>query len=56
MQTAPWSPVFTGYDGEQNVQVADFWFAIGMPDCGPMQMWPIYHYYMVWLLCECIGR
>lgn len=42
--TAVWSPLFTGYDGEQNVQVKDFRFAIGLPDCGPMQMWPIHHY------------
>ncbi|KAJ6639547.1 putative G-protein coupled receptor Mth-like 5 [Pseudolycoriella hygida] len=39
-----WQPIFTGYDGRDNVQVGEFWFAVGVPDCGPMQMWPVYHY------------
>lgn len=39
-----WDPVFTGYNGQDNVQVGEFKFVIGMPDCGPLQLWPIYHY------------
>lgn len=42
--------MFTGLDGQENVQVAEFYFAIGLPDCGPLQMWPIYHYPTVSLL------
>lgn len=39
-----WSPVFTDYNGDANVQVPDFYFAVGIPECGRMQMWPIYYY------------
>ena len=42
--SAVWDPVFTGYNGQDNVQVGDFKFVIGMPDCGPLQLWPVYHY------------
>lgn len=42
-----WQPIFTGYDGRENVQVEEFYYAIGVPDCGPMQMWPVYHYQTV---------
>lgn len=41
---ASWSPTFTGYNGQEDVQVGDYKFVIGMPDCGPLQQWPIYHY------------
>lgn len=39
-----WSPVFTDYNGDSNVQVKDFYLAVGVPECGRMQMWPIYYY------------
>lgn len=42
--TGVWDPVFTGYNGQDNVQVGDFKFVIGSPDCGPLQLWPIFHY------------
>ncbi|XP_055712642.1 probable G-protein coupled receptor Mth-like 5 [Phlebotomus papatasi] len=42
--SGPWAPIFTGYNGEENVQVAEWRYIIGLPDCGPLQMWPIYHY------------
>lgn len=48
--TEPWSPIFTGADGMQNIQVPSFWFAVGIPQCGQKQMWPIYHYPTVSLL------
>lgn len=37
-----WSPIFTGFDGKPNVQVPGFWFAVGIPQCGRHQMWPVY--------------
>lgn len=39
-----WSPVFTESNGVGNVQVPSFYFAVGLPKCGRMQMWPIYYY------------
>lgn len=39
-----WKPVFTGYNGQGNVQVSDYKFLVGTPECGPIQQWPIYHY------------
>lgn len=42
--TGRWFPVFTDYDGDGNVQVPNFYFAVGVPECGRMQMWPIYYY------------
>uniref|UniRef100_A0A6P4E612 Probable G-protein coupled receptor Mth-like 5 isoform X1 n=1 Tax=Drosophila rhopaloa TaxID=1041015 RepID=A0A6P4E612_DRORH len=36
-------PVFTSNGGKQNT-AALFKFVIGIPNCGSMQMWPIYHY------------
>lgn len=41
--SGPWSPIFTDYHGNQNVQVKDFWFAIGIPQCGNRQMFTIHH-------------
>lgn len=41
--TVAWSPIFTGYDGQTNVQVPGFWFAVGIPKCNQKQMWPIYN-------------
>lgn len=38
-----WSPIFTDYNGVSNVQVADFWFAIGIPQCGNRQIFTINH-------------
>lgn len=40
---AEWSPTFTGYEGKQNVKVDEYRYLIGNPDCGKMQMWPVYH-------------
>ncbi|XP_017062120.1 probable G-protein coupled receptor Mth-like 5 isoform X2 [Drosophila ficusphila] len=42
-ETDYFQPMFTSYEGEQNRQV-DYKFVIGIPNCGSMQMWPIYHY------------
>ncbi|CAD6991439.1 unnamed protein product [Ceratitis capitata] len=36
-------PMFTNYQGVHNVPVK-FKFVIGIPACGTMQSWPIYHY------------
>ncbi|XP_050316893.1 probable G-protein coupled receptor Mth-like 5 [Bactrocera neohumeralis] len=36
-------PMFTDYQGVHNVPVK-FKFVIGIPACGTMQSWPIYHY------------
>ncbi|XP_067636934.1 probable G-protein coupled receptor Mth-like 5 isoform X2 [Eurosta solidaginis] len=36
-------PMFTNYQGVHNVDVK-FKFVIGIPACGTMQTWPIYHY------------
>ncbi|XP_017468598.1 PREDICTED: probable G-protein coupled receptor Mth-like 5 isoform X1 [Rhagoletis zephyria] len=36
-------PMFTNYQGVHNVPVK-FKFVIGIPACGTMQTWPIYHY------------
>lgn len=38
-----WSPIFTDYNGRSNIQVPDYWFAVGIPECGQRQMWPISH-------------
>lgn len=40
---AIWSPTFTGYDGRINVKVDGYQYLIGLPDCGKMQMWPVYN-------------
>ncbi|XP_039491440.1 probable G-protein coupled receptor Mth-like 5 isoform X2 [Drosophila santomea] len=42
-ETNYFQPMFTSYGGEQNRPV-NFKFVIGIPNCGSMQMWPIYHY------------
>ncbi|XP_020813667.1 probable G-protein coupled receptor Mth-like 5 isoform X2 [Drosophila serrata] len=42
-ETDYFQPMFTSYGGEQNRHVS-FKFVIGIPNCGSMQMWPIYHY------------
>ncbi|XP_001359641.4 probable G-protein coupled receptor Mth-like 5 isoform X2 [Drosophila pseudoobscura] len=42
-QTDYFQPMFTSYGGDQNRPVR-FKFIIGIPNCGSMQMWPIYHY------------
>lgn len=42
--TDTWEPIFTSEVGEMNVNVQDFKFVIGLPDCGGMQMWPVYQY------------
>ncbi|XP_075145336.1 G-protein coupled receptor Mth-like 5 [Haematobia irritans] len=36
-------PMFTSYGGEHNMPVK-YKFVIGLPACGSMQTWPIYHY------------
>ncbi|XP_041674703.1 probable G-protein coupled receptor Mth-like 5 isoform X2 [Drosophila eugracilis] len=36
-------PMFTSYGGEKDISTK-FKFVIGIPNCGSMQMWPIYHY------------
>lgn len=36
-------PMFTSYSGEHNIPVK-YKFVIGIPGCGSMQTWPIYHY------------
>lgn len=41
--TAEWEPEFTGYDGTLKVKVNEYKYMIGRPDCGKMQMWPVYH-------------
>lgn len=38
-----WSPIFTDYSGKANVQVPEFWFAIGIPQCGNRQIFTINH-------------
>lgn len=43
--TDTFEPIFTAVDtGEPNVNIADYKFLIGYPDCKSMQMWPIYQY------------
>ncbi|KPU72740.1 uncharacterized protein Dana_GF23058, isoform B [Drosophila ananassae] len=42
-ETEFFKPMFTSYEGLQNMPV-DFKFVIGIPNCGSLQMWPIYHY------------
>lgn len=43
--TDTFEPIFTAVDtGEPNVNIADYKFIIGYPDCKSMQMWPIYQY------------
>lgn len=49
-----WSPIFTDYNGAGNVQVPEFYFAVGIPECGRMQMWPIYYYPSVGLITNLI--
>lgn len=44
--------MFTSYEGLQNMPV-DFKFVIGIPNCGSLQMWPIYHYLGV-SFCQCV--
>lgn len=41
--TGVWSPMFTGEDGQSNVQLPGFKLVIGIPQC-PRQLWSIYHY------------
>lgn len=41
--TELWSPMFTGEDGQSNVQLPGFTFIFGIPKC-PRQPWSIYHY------------
>lgn len=38
-----WSPLFTGEDGQSNVQLPGFRLIIGIPQC-TRQLWSIYHY------------
>lgn len=35
--------MFTGYEGKQHVKVDEYKYLIGLPDCGKMQMWGVYH-------------
>ncbi|XP_030376025.1 probable G-protein coupled receptor Mth-like 5 [Scaptodrosophila lebanonensis] len=42
-ETDYFQPMFTSYSGDQNMPV-HFKFVIGVPNCGSMQMWPIFHY------------
>jgi G protein-coupled receptor Mth (Methuselah protein) len=41
--TGVWSPLFTGEDGQSNVQIPGFKLITGIPQC-PRQLWSIYHY------------
>ncbi|XP_069675216.1 probable G-protein coupled receptor Mth-like 5 [Periplaneta americana] len=41
--TGLWSPMFTGEDGQSNLQLSGFKLVIGIPHC-QRQLWPIYHY------------
>lgn len=43
MIAAEWEPTFTGYEGKLNVKVDEYKYLIGLPDCGEMQMWDVYH-------------
>ncbi|CAG9821362.1 unnamed protein product [Phaedon cochleariae] len=38
-----WRPLFTTEKGATNLQ-KNYSLVIGLPDCGHMQLWPIYHY------------
>ena len=40
---AEWKPKFTGYEGKLNVRVDEYRYTIGLPDCGKMQMWGVFH-------------
>lgn len=43
--TATFEPIFTSAEsGQSNVNIVDYKFVLGMPDCKSMQMWPIYQY------------
>ncbi|KAH1007750.1 probable G-protein coupled receptor Mth-like 5 [Dendroctonus ponderosae] len=42
-KTNQWHPLFTSEIGKPNLQV-NHRLIIGMPNCGHMQLWPIYHY------------
>ncbi|CAG9762604.1 unnamed protein product [Ceutorhynchus assimilis] len=42
-ETYQWHPLFTSEKGLTNIQV-EYSLVIGKPDCGHMQLWPIYHY------------
>jgi hypothetical protein len=41
--SALWSPTFTDYDGKRNVKVEEYQYLIGQPDCGKMQVWPVFN-------------
>ncbi|XP_050306136.1 probable G-protein coupled receptor Mth-like 5 isoform X2 [Anthonomus grandis grandis] len=41
--TSRWYPKFTSKEGLSNIPV-DYSLVIGRPNCGHMQLWPIYHY------------
>lgn len=41
--TGLWSPMFTGEDGQSNVQLPGPTLVIGIPQC-PRQLWSIYFY------------
>lgn len=38
-----WHPIFSNEAGKSNIQV-NYTLIYGKPDCGSMQMWPVYHY------------
>lgn len=38
-----WHPLFSSENGQTNLQI-DYRLSIGTPNCGHMQLWPIYHY------------
>uniref|UniRef100_A0A182NDY4 G-protein coupled receptors family 2 profile 2 domain-containing protein n=1 Tax=Anopheles dirus TaxID=7168 RepID=A0A182NDY4_9DIPT len=40
-----WKPEFTGRKGERDVQVDNYRFVIGLPDCGTKQKFNIYDYH-----------
>uniref|UniRef100_A0A182SLP7 Uncharacterized protein n=1 Tax=Anopheles maculatus TaxID=74869 RepID=A0A182SLP7_9DIPT len=42
-----WKPEFIGRKGERNVQVDNYRFVIGLPDCGTKQKFTIYEYHDV---------
>lgn len=53
---AVWKPEFIGRKGERNVQVDNYRFIIGLPDCGTKQKFNIYEYHDVSIECSCFAR
>lgn len=40
-------PTFRDGESKVTADVGEFYFAIGLPDCGSREMFPINHYYYV---------